>query len=62
MWQRVIDACTDLPARPSTATVEALHLAVWGGRRYAMLVRLDDAALRRWADEMERLCAAALRG
>ena len=60
MWQRVFDACDDLPRRPAPATVEALHLAVWGGRRYAMLVRLDDAAMQRWAAEMERLCVAAL--
>ncbi|MBX3620505.1 MAG: TetR/AcrR family transcriptional regulator [Rhizobacter sp.] len=60
MWQRVFDACTDLPRRPSPKTVQALHLAVWGGRRYAMLVQLGDAPLRRWAAEMERLCRLAL--
>ena len=60
MWQRVFDACTDLPHPPSPATVEALHLAVWGGRRYATLVQLDAAHKARWVDEMERLCVAAL--
>lgn len=60
MWQRVFDACTDLPHQPSPETVRALHLAVWGGRRYAMLVRLDDAQMRRWAAEMERLCHLTL--
>lgn len=60
MWQRVFDACDDLPSRPSPATVEALHLAVWGGRRYAMLVGLDEGGMERWAAEMERLCVAAL--
>jgi len=60
MWQRVFDACADLPCRPSPQTVEALHLAVWGGRRYAMLVRLDEARMRVWAEEMERLCHAAV--
>lgn len=60
MWQRVFDACTDLPHRPSAATIEALHLAVWGGRRYALLVQLDEARIRRWAEEMERLCHAAV--
>ena len=60
MWQRVLDACTDLPHRPSAETVQALHLAVWGGRRYAMLVGLDDAQMQRWAAEMERACCLAL--
>ncbi|MET0333784.1 MAG: TetR/AcrR family transcriptional regulator [Rhizobacter sp.] len=60
MWQRVLDACTDLPRKPSPATVQALHLAVWGGRRYAMLVRLPDAQVREWAAEMERLCILSL--
>ncbi|MBC7956351.1 MAG: TetR/AcrR family transcriptional regulator [Cytophagales bacterium] len=63
MWQRVFDACTDLPQRPSADTVRALHLALWGGRRYAMLVGLDDAQMQQWAAEMERLvCAAVLSG
>jgi len=63
MWQRVFDACTDLPQRPSPDTVRALHLAVWGGRRYAMLVGLDAAQMQQWAAEMERLvCAAVLSG
>lgn len=60
MWQRVFDACTDLPHRPSAATIEALHLAVWGGRRYALLVQLDEVRIRQWAEEMERLCHAAV--
>ncbi len=62
MWQRVVNACTDLPRRPEPATVQALHLAVWGGRRYAMLVRLPEPELRAWAAEMERLCCLALKG
>jgi AcrR family transcriptional regulator len=60
MWQRVFDACTDLPQRPSADTVRALHLAVWGGRRYAMLVGLDDAQMRVWAAEMERMVCAVI--
>ena len=60
MWQRVFDACTDLPHRPSADTVRALHLAVWGGRRYAMVVGLDAEQMRQWAGEMERLVCAAV--
>lgn len=59
MWQRVVDACPDLPTRPSPETVASLHLAVWGGRRYAALVQLERPQVERWAAEMERLCLAA---
>lgn len=59
-WSRVFDACTDLPRRPSAATVQSLHLALWGGRRYALLLELDEAAARAWAADMERLCLAAV--
>ncbi|MBI5257560.1 MAG: TetR/AcrR family transcriptional regulator [Burkholderiales bacterium] len=60
MWLRVFEACTDLPQRPPAATVQALHLALWGGRRYAMLVQLDDTQMQQWAAEMERLCVSAV--
>jgi hypothetical protein len=59
-WARVFDACGDLSQRPTAPTLQALHLAVWGGRRYALLVELDEAAARQWACEMERLCCAAV--
>jgi len=59
-WQRVFDACTDLPQRPSAETVRALHLAVGGGRRYALLLELDEAEARRWAAQMERMCCALI--
>jgi len=61
-WLRVFDACTDLPQRPSRATVRALHLAVWGGRRYAMLIQLNPGQMTTWAAEMERLCVMAVGG
>lgn len=41
-WQRVFDVCADLPRRPSPEMVRALHLAIWGGRRYALLLELED--------------------
>lgn len=62
MWRRVFDACNDLPQQPDDNLVEALHLAVWGGRRYAMQVRLDEEHMRQWAAEMELLCVARLAG
>ena len=60
LWQRVIGACTDLPQQPDASLIEALHLAVWGGRRYAMKLRLDEQQMQTWAREMEALCLARL--
>lgn len=62
MWQRVMNACTDLPQQPDENLIEALHLAVWGGRRYAMQLHLDEQRMRAWAAEMEALCLARLGG
>lgn len=61
-WQRVFDACTDLPARPSPQAVQALHLAVWGGRRYALLLGLGEEEARGWAGEMRGVCRGVVRG
>ncbi|WP_328186648.1 TetR/AcrR family transcriptional regulator [Marinobacter sp. OP 3.4] len=60
IWHRTLAACPDLSPGPSAETVEALHLAVWGGRRYALHVHLDVARVESWATEMERFCALAL--
>lgn len=59
-WQQVFAACRDLAPRPSDERVEALFLMVWGGRRYAALAQLDEARLRTWLEEVERLLVAAL--
>lgn len=59
-WTEVLQACTDLPAHPAAATIEALYLSAWGGRRYLLLVGLDDDAAGRWAEEMEHLCCLRL--
>lgn len=61
-WGRVFAACSDLPQPPSPQTLQALHLAVWGGRRYALLVGLNTQEALDWATEMERLCRAAVLG
>ncbi len=60
VWRRVFAAASDLPEKPTDAMLEAMHLAVWGGRRYAMLVQLDAAAMSRWAQQMERFCQQAI--
>lgn len=59
-WQRVFDACSDLPHKPSAHTVQALHLALWGGRRYALLLQLEPEPLRQWATAMETLCVTCV--
>ena len=61
-WHRVVEAATDLPLRPQPTTLEALHLSVWGGRRYAMLVQLEPERMEEWAGSMEQLCLQALAG
>jgi len=60
-WTRVFDACTDLPQRPSAEAIQAMHLAVWGGRRYGLLIGLDEADSQEWARQMVRLCLASLK-
>jgi AcrR family transcriptional regulator len=59
-WLSAIDACTDLPRRPSADTVKALYLSVLGGRRYLLLVDPQGIEARNWAVEMERLCCTVL--
>jgi AcrR family transcriptional regulator len=60
-WIRVFEACNDLPARPSPEAIQAMHLAVWGGRRYGLLIGLSDAEAAQWALQMERLCLALVK-
>ena len=59
-WGRVFAACNDLPHPPGPDLQQALHLSAWGGRRYVLLLQLDPAAMRQWADGMEQLCCAAI--
>ena len=60
-WGRVLAACTDLAHPPGPEIAQALHLSAWGGRRYVLLLQLDAAAMRQWADGVEQLCCAAIR-
>lgn len=57
-WIRVFDACSDLPERPSAETIAAMHLSVWGGRRYGLLVGLGELELAQWSGQMQALCLA----
>ncbi len=60
-WIRVFDACSDLPQRPSLETITALHLSVWGGRRYGLLLGLSEQELAQWSTQMQALCLAMAR-
>jgi AcrR family transcriptional regulator len=60
-WMRVFDACTGLPQPPSPDEIQAMHLAVWGGRRYGLLIGLGDTENKEWARQMEKLCLASLK-
>jgi AcrR family transcriptional regulator len=57
-WRDALAACTDLPRPVSEADAEALFVALWGGRRY--LLMLDSADISDWAERMTRLTCAAL--
>ncbi|MES2259933.1 MAG: TetR/AcrR family transcriptional regulator [Pseudomonadota bacterium] len=59
-WHCVFAACTDLAAPPPAALAEALHLSVWGARRYGLLIALDAEQMRQWAGQAERICIAAI--
>lgn len=60
IWHRLLAVCHDLTPIPAPETVEALHLATWGGRRYALQVSLDKTRMESWAGQMERLCVLAM--
>jgi AcrR family transcriptional regulator len=60
-WVKVFDACHDLPIRPSTEAIQAMHLSVWGGRRYGLLIGLSETEAAQWALQMERLCLALVK-
>jgi AcrR family transcriptional regulator len=58
-WAEAIRGWSDLKPQPSTAAIDALVLAVWGARRYRLLLeapgRLGD-----WVEQVGRLCESAL--
>lgn len=58
-WLRVLAACPDLPRQPDAAVVASLAQAVWGARRYRLLLAPVPPASD-WALQMERFCVLAL--
>lgn len=61
-WRRALAVCPDLPATPDAARVQALVLAVWGARRYRVLLQDEGPDQDAWVSEMQALCLAALGG
>ncbi|MEV8470538.1 TetR/AcrR family transcriptional regulator [Ralstonia sp. UNC404CL21Col] len=59
-WRRALDACPDLPAKPSDALVQTLLQAIWGARRYRLLLQDGPLPTEVWIAEMEQLCLRAL--
>ncbi|MRS98455.1 TetR family transcriptional regulator [Ralstonia pickettii] len=59
-WRRALDACSDLPVRPDDALVQTLLQAIWGARRYRLLLQEGPLPTTVWIGEMERLCLLAL--
>ncbi|HEU0203028.1 MAG TPA: TetR/AcrR family transcriptional regulator [Burkholderiaceae bacterium] len=61
---RVLAACKDLPrpidAEKDAVMVKSLYTAVFGARRYFLLIQARDLDYAAWVGEMERLCLAAL--
>ncbi len=59
-WQRALAACPDLPGAPDAAAVRSLLEAVWGARRYRLLLQAAEPSRAAWVAQMERLCLLAL--
>lgn len=59
-WQRVLVACTDLPRPVEPQLTSSLLEAVWGARRYRLLLQMTEPADPAWQQQMQHLCCVAL--
>ena len=59
-WAEAVRAWRDLTPQPPAETIETLLLAVWGARRYRLLVDPEGVRFSRWVDELEQICRRAL--
>ncbi|MGL4287072.1 MAG: TetR/AcrR family transcriptional regulator [Phreatobacter sp.] len=59
-WTEAVRSWPDLDPQPSEQTIRTLCVAVWGARRYVLLVRPPDAVLGDWVTELERFARMAL--
>jgi AcrR family transcriptional regulator len=54
-WRACLDACMDLPVQPTQAKLDSLLLAVWGGRRYFLLLSPVVMDQQVWIKEMQAM-------
>jgi AcrR family transcriptional regulator len=59
-WRKILAACTDLPRSVRDDEADALFIALWGGRRYLLMLDAPDIAT--WAGSMVVITCAALAG
>ncbi len=59
-WRQAVAACADLPRQPRPESIDALFVAVWGGRRYGLAAQLSARQVEAWLLEMEELCCARI--
>ncbi|MBV8634989.1 MAG: TetR/AcrR family transcriptional regulator, partial [Burkholderiaceae bacterium] len=57
-WRRILGACADLPRPVGEEDADALFVALWGGRRY--LLMLDSPAIDSFGERMVQITIAAL--
>ena len=56
VWRACLDVCVDLPHQPTPAKLDSMLLAVWGGRRYFLLLSPEVMAQQVWIAEMQAFC------
>lgn len=59
-WKQGLAACTDLPAQPDDDAVRTLVLAVWGARRYRLLLPEVPPSEDIWITSMTQFCLRTL--
>jgi AcrR family transcriptional regulator len=59
-WREAFAACSDLPAQPAQATLDAWVIMAWGGRRYCVTAQTAAAQTAAWLSEMESMICSRL--
>jgi AcrR family transcriptional regulator len=59
-WREAFAACSDLPAQPTQATLDAWVIMAWGGRRYCVTAQTAAAQTAAWLSEMESMICSRL--
>jgi AcrR family transcriptional regulator len=57
-WRAILATCTDLPRQVKDGEADALFTALWGGRRYLLMLDVPD--IDAWAQQMAQFTCAAL--